>query len=62
MECITNESNLSFEINTADLTAKVIHSPHAKGDIFIPSTVKYEMQEYKIIGIKEDSFKKNKNI
>lgn len=58
----TQENGLSFELNQQSLTAKIINSPQAKEDIFIPRSINYQSQEYLIIRIEENSFKNNRKI
>lgn len=58
----TQENGLSFELNQQSLTAKIINSPQAKDDVFIPRSINYQSQEYLIIRIEENSFKNNRKI
>lgn len=53
------EKSLNYELNTSNLTAKIISSPNASGNILIPSSIFYESREYIIESIGEDSFKNN---
>ena len=59
---IIQQHNICYEINEKELTAEITFSPNAQRTIFFPPSIEYESHEYKIINIKEDSFKDNKNI
>ena len=59
---ILQHSHIFYEINKTSLTANIINSPNARGDVHFPSLIERESQKFKIIGIKEESFKNNQKI
>lgn len=61
-QIITCDDGLSYGLNTTDLTAKIIKSPKAKGDIFISRSIFYDSNEYIIVGIDQESFHLNMDI
>lgn len=61
-QMIYKENRLSFELNDSNLTAEVTKSPDAKGDIFIPRSIRYQSKDYLVISIQKKSFKNNNYI
>ena len=59
---IIHENGLTFELDTKDFGAKIINSPKARGIVFIPRSINYEFNEFKIKSINKNSFKNNINI
>lgn len=59
---IIEQFDIFYAINKEDLTALVINSPNARGDVLIPFLIKHDSQEFKIIGIYKESFKNNNKI
>ena len=59
---VTEESGLSYELNNRDFTAKIVSSPNACDDIFIPRSIFHQTYEYIITEINEVSFKHNNKI
>ena len=58
----TSNNGIFYQLNKKDLTAKVIYSPDAKGQVLIPQFIVYENQKYNITCIGEESFKNNQRI
>lgn len=56
------ENGLTFKIDPTSLTAEVIKSPEAKGNIFIPRSIMYQSQHYNVTSIQPKSFKDNNHI
>ena len=61
-QTITIENGVSFELNKNDLTAKIIYSPKARGNVFIPHSIEYQTQEYIITRIEANAFRSNTRI
>lgn len=59
---VEQKNGLDFELNKSNLTAKIIRSSKAAGDINIPRSIFYENEEYVITSISEKIFKNNRNI
>ncbi|KAK8841019.1 hypothetical protein M9Y10_027856 [Tritrichomonas musculus] len=62
MRQITIENGVSFELNQNDFTAKIIHSPKASGNIFLPRSIDYQTQKYIIMHIDANAFQNNAKI
>ena len=52
----------SLEIDHANSTAKISISPQANGNVVIPRIIKYQSNEYLIVGINEDAFRNNTHV
>ena len=48
-----------YIINTNENTSSIVGNNDADGDIIIPSSIIYELKEYKIISISKDAFKQS---
>ena len=53
---IYRQNELSFELDNTNLTAVIVNSSEASGDIFIPRSVNYQSQDYIITKIGEKAF------
>ena len=51
-----------LEVDINNDTATRVHSPKAKGEVFVPRSITYDSKEYVINNIKEGSFKGNMQI
>lgn len=51
-----SQNKLSFELDKANLTATIVNSNEARGDILIPRSISYQSQEYIITKIDEKAF------
>lgn len=56
------QNRISFELDKNNLTATIVYSPKARGDIIIPSNIIFQNNIYKITTIDKKSFKNNKSI
>ena len=56
------KDGINFELSNNDHTAKVINSPGAHGDIYIPRSIKHQSIRYIITQINICSFKNNQTI
>ncbi|KAK8852748.1 hypothetical protein M9Y10_017738 [Tritrichomonas musculus] len=52
----------SLEIDQANSTAKISISPQANGNVVIPRSVKYQSNEYLVVGINDDAFRNNTHV
>lgn len=56
------EKGISYSLNLNELAAKVIKSPLASGDIFIPYSINFESVNYLVTRITKNSFSENNKI
>lgn len=61
-EFYRTEDGLVYVLDCGKLTAKLIQSPKATGDVIIPATLNYKNQDYKIVTIGEAALSNNKAI
>lgn len=59
---IRDKSGLSYELNQNDYTAKIVESPAASGNLFIPRSIKHDTKYYSITTVAEKSFLFNLSI
>ena len=53
---------LNAVLSKPDLTAKIVRSPDASGDVFIPRTIKHKFKQYVITRIDDEAFYQNSKI
>ena len=59
---VKSKNGICYELNKFNNTATVVHSPSAKGNIFIPRSINLESVEYIVTCIYEGSFNNNYKI
>ena len=59
---IYKQNKLSFELDTVHLTATIVNSNEASGDILIPRSVSYQSQDYIITKIGEKAFNESAHL
>ena len=56
------DNGLVYVLDVNGLTAKIINSPNAAGDLVIPTSVNYKDKDYKVTVIGDGAFKDNAKV